>query len=87
MDKAMAETYGRVIPGHGPPDEAWPAGALPQHRYLKALLDETRAAIAKGMYIEDAKSTVAVGELADWQVSERAHRVNVSRAYQELEWE
>lgn len=67
------------MPGHGPLDEAWPAGALAEQRYFEALLTDTRAAIAKGVFIEDAKDSVAKGE--------RAHPLNVSRAFRELEWE
>jgi quinoprotein relay system zinc metallohydrolase 2 len=87
MDAAMRRKYALVIPGHGPPDRAWPEGAAAQYRYLEALLEETRAAVAAGVFIEDAKGVVADDERARWQLSERAHPRNVSRAYRELEWE
>ena len=87
MTQAMQETYSRVIPGHGPVDTAWPAGAHAQLRYLEALRDDTRAAVAAGALPEEAQDSVAAGECADWQLTERAHRLNVSRAYRELEWE
>lgn len=79
--------YRRVVPGHGPLDDDWPAGAGPEQSYFEALLSETRAAIAAGMLLEDAKNTVAADALADWQLTARAHRLNVSRAFRELEWE
>jgi quinoprotein relay system zinc metallohydrolase 2 len=87
MALAMTNTYAVVVPGHGPPDPAWPSGAQSQLRYLRALRDDTRTAIAAGQLIEDAQATVAAEELAHWVLRERAHRVNVSRAYRELEWE
>ena len=87
LDTAMRAPYARVVPGHGPVDEAWPAGALPELVYFKALLHETRAAIAKGMLMEDAKETIAARERSHWQLTTRAHPLNVSRAFRELEWE
>ena len=87
LDVAMQVHYVRVVPGHGPLDEAWPAGAQPELAYFNALLKETRAAIAQGMLMEDAKDTVAASERDHWQLTARAHRLNVSRAFRELEWE
>jgi quinoprotein relay system zinc metallohydrolase 2 len=79
--------YGRVVPGHGPLDEQWPAGARAAQSYLNALLSGTRAALARGMLLEDAQNAVAAAELPHWQLTTRAHRLNVSRAFRELEWE
>jgi quinoprotein relay system zinc metallohydrolase 2 len=87
LERTSSQTYARVVPGHGPVDEAWPAGAAPLQRYLRALLDQTRAAIAEGVFIEDAKHTVAEDERAHWLLTERAHGLNVSRAFRALEWE
>lgn len=87
MDHAMASTYALVIPGHGPVDRDWPHGAQPQYRYLTTLLIETRAAIAKGLFIDEAKAEVAAAERARWLLSERAHGLNISRAFRQLEWE
>jgi quinoprotein relay system zinc metallohydrolase 2 len=87
MDENMRESYALVIPGHGPTDRNWPQGALRQYEYLSVLRDETRTAIATGMFVEDAKAVVAITERARWRLSDRAHGLNVSRAYRELEWE
>lgn len=84
---ASATPYARVVPGHGPVDEAWPAGAAAERAYLEALLSEIRAGIAAGMTLEDAQDKVGLDALAGWQLTGRAHRLNVSRAYRELEWE
>ena len=87
LHAAMAKHYAQVVPGHGPPDAAWPAGAEPELRYFQALLTATRGAIAQGMMLEDAVQSVAAAERARWLLSERAHPLNVSRAFRELEWE
>jgi quinoprotein relay system zinc metallohydrolase 2 len=87
LDTATARHYAHVVPGHGPLDDAWPAGAEAERRYFDALLADTRAAIAKGVFVEDAKDNVAKAERAHWQLTERAHPLNVSRAFRELEWE
>jgi len=87
LESAMQESYVRVVPGHGPVDEDWPAGGEALRRYLAVLRDETRAAIAAGAMLDEALDTVAAGERGRWLLSERAHRLNVSRAYRELEWE
>lgn len=87
LSAAMAHPYAHLVPGHGPLDDAWPAGAQAELRYLQALLNDTRAAIAKGVFVEDAKDSVAHAELAHWRLTERAQPLNVSRAFRELEWE
>ena len=87
MQQAMTQNYALVIPGHGPVDASWPAGADSQHAYLQALLKETRAAIAAGVMLQDAKDIVARDALVGWRLTERTHRLNVSRAFRELEWE
>jgi quinoprotein relay system zinc metallohydrolase 2 len=87
LEAAMAQPHAVVVPGHGPPDTAWPEGAAAQQRYLAALLRDVRAAVASGALPDEAAATVAAGETAGWLLPGRAHRVNVSRALRELEWE
>ena len=87
LEQAMQEDYARVVPGHGPLDQHWPDGAAALYRYLRVLRDDTRAAIAAGALVEDAQQSVAAGELGHWQLTGRAHALNVSRAFRELEWE
>lgn len=87
LEQAMREDHPLVVPGHGAPDAAWPHGARALLAYLTALRDETRRAIAAAVFIEDAKGVVAKDALPGWVLTERAHPLNVSRAYRELEWE
>lgn len=76
----------KVIPGHGPAGDDWQTSTAQLRTYLKTLLDETRQAIADGMFMEDALDSVAVEAAQSWQLNDR-HARNVSRAYRELEWE
>jgi quinoprotein relay system zinc metallohydrolase 2 len=77
----------RAVPGHGPPAVPWPEAANALTRYLEALRDGTRAAIASGLGIAEAPSRVGLAEAAHWRLAERYHGRNVSAAYRELEWE
>ena len=76
----------RVIPGHGHAD-AWPAALLAEERYLKALLRDTRAALAARVSIAEAMETVGCDDANHWLLVEEFHKRNVSAAYAELEWE
>ncbi len=87
LEEAEQHNYRLVIPGHGPPDRVWPEGARAEREYFQTLIAETRAALAKGLFLEDAQGVVAEGEKGKWQLSDRAHGLNVSRTYRELEWE
>jgi quinoprotein relay system zinc metallohydrolase 2 len=77
----------RVIPGHGPPSAPWPDAAADTRRYLAALRDGTRAAIAAGTGIAEAPSRVAREEAARWRLAGAHHGRNVTTAYRQLEWE
>jgi quinoprotein relay system zinc metallohydrolase 2 len=77
----------RAVPGHGPPSVPWPEAAAALTRYLEALRDGTRAAIAAGLGIAEAPSRVAAAEARPWRLAENYHGRNVSTAYRELEWE
>ena len=61
--------------------------ASDEERRAAAAASDARAAVAEGVFIEDAKGVVANDEKTRWQLSERAHARNVSRAFRELEWE
>lgn len=76
-----------AVPGHGPPLVPWAAAEAAETRYLQALLDGTRAAIANGIPIEDATDQVAQSERANWQMFDAYHGRNVIEAYRRLEWE
>lgn len=77
----------QVVPGHGPASAAWPQALEPQKRYLEALLDETRAAIRQGVFLDEAVENIGQGESDRWLLFDQHHRRNVIKAYTELEWE
>jgi quinoprotein relay system zinc metallohydrolase 2 len=77
----------RAVPGHGPAQVPWPVGAADLERYLKVLLTETRAAIAKGVEITEAVMSVGQSERDKWKLFDEYHGHNVTKAFKELEWE
>jgi quinoprotein relay system zinc metallohydrolase 2 len=87
LDKLERKSYQRVIPGHGALVTNWPSGMQPEKDYLNALLLEVRAAIKKGVYLEDAVKTVGLGFKDKWKLFDDFHKKNVTKAYAELEWE
>jgi glyoxylase-like metal-dependent hydrolase (beta-lactamase superfamily II) len=77
----------RVIPGHGPISNDWPAALKPQQEYLETLRRETRAAIKAGKTLPQAVDSVGIAAASHWQLTDRFHRRNVTAAFAELEWE
>ncbi|MEX0815592.1 MAG: MBL fold metallo-hydrolase, partial [Dongiaceae bacterium] len=77
----------RVVPGHGAVTEDWPGALDPQERYLRALLDEIRAALAAGGRMEAAVETVGRAERGKWLLFDDYHARNIVTAFAELEWE
>jgi quinoprotein relay system zinc metallohydrolase 2 len=77
----------RAVPGHGPASVDWPSSAAGLERYLNTLLTETRAAIARGVTIEEAVNVVGLSERGQWALFDDYHGRNVTQAYKELEWE
>jgi quinoprotein relay system zinc metallohydrolase 2 len=87
LDALAGLAAARVVPGHGPPAAPWPAAVADTRRYLAALRDGTRAAIAAGTGIAEAPSRVALEEAARWRLAGAHHGRNVTAAYRQLEWE
>ncbi|WP_343713498.1 quinoprotein relay system zinc metallohydrolase 2 [Inquilinus sp.] len=77
----------RVVPGHGPPSAPWPGALDDEERYLRLILDETRAALAAGRSLDQAVATVARSERGRWLLFDDYNDRNVATAYTELEWE
>ncbi|MEH3118116.1 MAG: quinoprotein relay system zinc metallohydrolase 2 [Methylorubrum populi] len=83
--KAMGATD--AVPGHGPTRVAFAPAMADLARYLSALRDETRKAVASGAPIEAAVRTVVGAEKDNWALFDTYNGRNVTQAYQELEWE
>jgi quinoprotein relay system zinc metallohydrolase 2 len=86
IKEASAQPYDRIVPGHGPIAAAWPDAVAAENDYLQTLLVDGRAAIAAGVFLEDAMASMSREAAAKWLLNGR-HPRNVSRAYRELEWE
>lgn len=76
-----------AVPGHGPTRVALAPALADLARYLSALRDETRKAVAADTPIERAVQSVAQGEKDKWALFDTYNGRNVTQAYQELEWE
>lgn len=77
----------RVVPGHGPVQEHWPAAAADTVDYLRTLRDETRAFITGGGDLRAAMEEIGYNERSRWRLFDQYHKRNVTSAYTELEWE
>lgn len=76
-----------IIPGHGTATHSIIEATEQQQGYLQRLLDETRLAIANGLFINDAIESVDKDNHSKYLLFEYQHPTNVSKAYTELEWE
>ena len=76
-----------VVPGHGPVRNDWPAAMDAQADYLTGLLRDTRAALHKGLGLQQAVDRITVPANAHWALVEQFQRRNVTAAYAELEWD
>lgn len=88
VTQALAEMHVRhFIPGHGPAGEELRLALAPEQRYLQALLQQVRADIAAGRPLQEAIREPYPRIASEWQLWDATHPRNVTRAYQELEWE
>ena len=79
--------YPRIVPGHGGPVLDWPGGAVPLAGYLDVLVDDTRAAIARGDSLGQAAETIAQSQHGAWELFDLFNPRNATVAFTELEWE
>ncbi len=89
VDAELARLPGvrHVVPGHGA-ITADLAGALTrQDAYLRALVDDIRAALKRGEAMQDVIAKAGHAQRGDWQLWDETHPRNVARVYQALEWE
>jgi len=87
LDRLRAAGAAQAVPGHGPERVDWPAGSQDLERYLRTLVEETRAAVRDNIGIAAAVERVAAGERGRWTLFDEYNGRNVTQAYQELEWE
>jgi quinoprotein relay system zinc metallohydrolase 2 len=86
-ERLMRLGVSRAVPGHGPAVVDFEPAMADMTRYLSALRDDTRKAIAAGVSIADARRTVAQTQRTRWALFDDYNGRNVVQAYKELEWE
>jgi len=87
LEALQNEAIDLAIPGHGTTSDDWPQTYAAEEAYLTMLLNDTRKAINKGQFLEEAVSSIGKDEKQDWLLHEQHHSRNVTKAFTELEWE
>jgi hypothetical protein len=87
MDMLAGIPARRVVPGHGPVIDDWPAALAAQRRYLMRLTEDVRGLIARGVPIAAAAERAAQDEKDRWRLFEEYNARNATAAFAELEWE
>jgi quinoprotein relay system zinc metallohydrolase 2 len=77
----------RVVPGHGPLSTDLAAALQPEQRYLRALLSDVRSELDGGESLQQAIQHAADSERPHWLLWDSTHPRNVTRVYQQLEWQ
>jgi quinoprotein relay system zinc metallohydrolase 2 len=90
LDELLPQEVQRVIPGHGAVSDGRAAVAA-QRRYLEALRDGVRQALAEDLDIPATLQRLGEADSPhwprQWKVTENVHGRNIVSAYTELEWE
>ena len=87
MQELKARDVALIIPGHGSAGKSWDEVISAQETYLNAILDQTRKAIAEGLFMEEAIDTIGLEEKDKWLLFDQHHKSNISKSFVELEWE
>jgi quinoprotein relay system zinc metallohydrolase 2 len=87
LETLQNEAIDLAIPGHGTISNDWPETYAAEEAYLTMLLNDTRKAISKGKFLEEAIETVGNVEKKKWLLYKQHHNRNVTKAFTELEWE
>ena len=80
---------GTVIPGHGP-SGGYSELVQPQINYLEFIVRQAREAIAQQVSLKEfiaEENSLLTSLRNNWRLFDEQHRLNLSRAYAELEWE
>ena len=76
-----------LVAGHGEVTGEPAAAFTPERLYLSTLLQSVRADLAQGKPLQDALKEPSEAGQSHWLLWDSTHPRNVTRAYQELEWE
>jgi hypothetical protein len=87
IDQLAGLKVRRTVPGHGPVTADLPAALAAERGYLRALIDGVHEELAHGGSMQEAIAHVAATEKPKWLLWDSTHAHNVTRVYQQLEWE
>jgi quinoprotein relay system zinc metallohydrolase 2 len=87
MDDLARIPAKRVLPGHGPMIDDWPAALEAQRRYLDLLTKDIRVMIKRGVPLATAAGSAGRAEKDRWRLFEEYNARNATAAFAELEWE
>jgi quinoprotein relay system zinc metallohydrolase 2 len=76
----------RVVPGHGPLVEPWPAALDDERRYFTTLTRDIESALNKGEDMQRAADAAAAAERDKWRLFDVYNARNAVAAYAEYEW-
>jgi len=77
----------RVVPGHGPFVEPWPAALADERRYFETLKRDIEAALTSGEDMRRAADEAASSERGKWRLFDDYNARNAAAAYAEYEWD
>jgi quinoprotein relay system zinc metallohydrolase 2 len=86
LDALAALPAERVMPGHGPIDEPWPAALNDERRYFLKLSQDIKDLLARGEDLRRAADSAAAAERDKWRLFEVYNKRNATAAYAEYEW-
>jgi quinoprotein relay system zinc metallohydrolase 2 len=87
IDTLAEQPARRAVPGHGPLATDLSAALQPEKRYLATLLADVRREIDAGESLQQSLDEAAQGERSQWLVWDGTNPHNVTRVYQQLEWQ
>jgi quinoprotein relay system zinc metallohydrolase 2 len=87
LDALAAVPAVRVMPGHGPIDEAWPAALNDERRYFLKLSEDIKDFLARGEDMRRAADSAAAAERDKWRLFDVYNKRNATAAYAEYEWD
>ena len=77
----------RVVPGHGPVGEPWPAALDDERRYFDTLTRDIKAFLKRGEDMRRAADEAAATERPKWRLFDAYNPRNAVDAYAEYEWD
>ncbi len=87
IDKLAAAPVQRAIPGHGPLADDLAQALQPERQYLRALLDDVQHQFDDGQSLQQAIEVAGQSQRAHWLLWDSTNPLNVTRVYQQLEWQ